>query len=194
VLVLVDAAAFPEQLADRYLTDTLERQLARADLVVLNKTDLATPGLAADAVRRIRGDVGLVEVAHAALPDALLGGVLLGDSPPCAASRFHAGPPEHGFRTWLWDDPAPFDRGALAAVLDGLPQSVLRLKGMCSTDRDAAPHLLQLAGRRWSLTPVPAGPTPGLVMIGTSVLPAADALAALFRTALLTKMAVPFPA
>ena len=194
VLVLVDAAAFPEQLADRYLTDTLERQLARADLVVLNKTDLATPGLAAAAVRRIRGDVGLVEVAHAALPDALLGGVLLGDSPPGAASRFHAGPPEHGFRTWLWDDPAPFDRAALAAVLDGLPPSVLRLKGMCSTDRDAAPHLLQLAGRRWSLTPVPAGPTPGLVMIGTSVLPAADALAALFRTALLTKMTVPFPA
>jgi len=188
VLVLVDSAAFPEQLADRYLTDTLERQLARADLVVLNKADLALPGLAVAAVRRIRPEARVVEVTHAALPDAMIGG-----TPHTVASRFRADLPGHEFRTWLWDDPAPFDWDGLAGVLDGLPPSVLRLKGICLIGPDAAPHLLQLAGRRWALTPVASGVS-GLVLIGTPALPMADALAALFRTALLMKMAAPPPA
>ena len=181
VLVLVDAAAFPEQLADRYLTDTLERQLARADLVVVNKADLAPPGLAAAAVRRIRPDARLVEVAHAALPEAMLGG-----TQPRETSRFSAAPPDHPFRTWIWEDPAPFDPARLAALLDGLPASVLRVKGACRVGPEAAPHLLQLAGRRWSLapTPEPAGPC-GLVLIGTTALPLDGTLVAMFRATLL---------
>ncbi len=178
VLVLVDAAAFPEQLADRYLTDTLERQLARADLIVLNKTDLAPPGLAAAAIRRIRPDATLVEVAHAALPEALLG-----NGSGRRSGGLHAGPPDHAFRTWLWDDPAPFDPVRLAATLDALPPSVLRLKGTCRLGAAAVPHLLQLAGRRWSLSPAPDGPL-GLVMIGTAALPPDGTLIAEFRSAL----------
>ncbi len=177
VLVLVDAEAFPGQLADPYLADTLERQLARADIAVLNKTDLAAPGEAAALLRRIRPGLRTVEVAHAALPEALVGG----SAGP--GSRFAAEPAHHPFRTWLWRGEAVFDRGRLAALLDALPPPVLRLKGMCRVGPDGAPHLLQMVGRRWSLTPAPLGEA-GLVMIGTAALPAAGALDALFKAAL----------
>src|SRR5256885_2389487 len=41
VIVVVDAAALPGRAADPLLADTLQRQVARADLVIVNKTDLA---------------------------------------------------------------------------------------------------------------------------------------------------------
>ena len=176
VLVLVDAQAFPDQLADRYLTDTLERQLARADIALLNKTDLASPGPAAALVRRIRPDLRLVEVAHAALPEALLAGG------GATVSRFAADTPEHPFRTWLWQDNASFDRDRLSALLDALPPSVLRLKGGCRIGPQGAPHLLQMVGRRWTLAPASIA-KPALVMIGTTALPPAETLDALFRAA-----------
>ena len=40
VVVLADAETLRARAADRYMGDTIARQLAEADLVVLNKTDL----------------------------------------------------------------------------------------------------------------------------------------------------------
>ena len=179
VLVLVDAAAFTGQLADKYLTDTLERQLARADLIVLNKCDAAPPEGAAAAILRLRPDARMVRVARAELHEALLGGPAL----PPPRSRFAAEAPEHPFRTWVWRGPAPFDGPLLARVLDRLPPAVLRVKGFCRVGPDGSQHLLQLAGRRWSLTPA-AGQEDALVVIGTTDMPPSGELDALFRGAL----------
>ena len=179
VLVLVDAASFPDQLADRYLTDTLERQLARADLIVLNKCDLAEPGTAEDTVLRLRPGARIARVERAELPEALLAGP---PARPVPGSRFTAEAPTHAFRTWLWRNAAPFDRQALADVLDGLPPSVLRAKGFCRI-APGRQHLLQLVGRRWSLTPA-EGQDDALVVIGTELMQP-EALDALFRRALL---------
>lgn len=44
IVVLVDAAAVLEQAGDRLLADSLRRQLAAADLVVINKVDLVDAG------------------------------------------------------------------------------------------------------------------------------------------------------
>lgn len=180
VLVLVDAAAFPSQLADRYLTDTLERQVARADLIVLNKCDAVAPDAAEAAVRRLRPDARTVRVANAELPEALLAGPARPDAP---ASRFAAEAPAHPFRSWVWRGPAPFDGRLLAQLLDGLPPAVLRIKGFCRVGPDAGQHLLQLAGRRWSLLPA-AGQCDALVVIGTADMPLPAELDALFRGAL----------
>lgn len=181
VLVLVDAVAFPGQLADRYLTDTLERQLARADLIVLNKCDAAAPEAAQAAVLRLRPDARMMQVSHAELPEALL----CGPAPPnTRASRFAAEAPDHPFRTWTWRNPAPFDSPLLARVLDRLPPAILRMKGFCRVGPDGGQHLLQLAGRRWSLAPA-AGQEDALVAIGTTDLPQPGELEALFQGALL---------
>ena len=180
VLVLADATSFTTHLADPWLADTLARQVQRADLVALSKCDLAS---AADraatraALRCLRPAVRLTELADGMLPGLLM----LGAAP---ASRLAADTPGHGFRSWHWADPPPLDGGALRLVLAALPESVLRAKGLCPVGPDAQPHLLQLAGARWTLTPW-AGPVaaPGLVLIGTPDLPPAATLHALFAGA-----------
>ena len=178
VLVLADATAFTTHLADPWLADTLARQIQRADLVALSKCDLASPAHRAAtraALGRLRPAVRVMELADGALPGLLM----LGAAP---TSRLAADTPGHGFRTWHWADPPPLDGGALRRVLAALPPSVLRAKGLCLVGPGAEPHLLQLAGARWTLTPW-AGPVaePGLVLIGTPDLPSAATLAALFE-------------
>ena len=115
VLVLVDAASFTTHLRDRWLADTLERQLARADLIVLTKCDLADPGDARHAVLRLRPDARIVTAAGGAIPNALLG---LGD--PSPGRRLVADMPEHGFRTWHWAADRHLDPGASAGGARGL--------------------------------------------------------------------------
>ncbi len=177
VLVLADATAFTTHLADPWLADTLARQVQRADLVALSKCDLASPADRAAtraALGRLRPSVRVVELADGMLPGLLM----LGAAP---ASLLAADTPGHGFRSWHWADPPPLDGSALRRVLAALPESVLRAKGFCPVGPDAEPHLLQLAGARWTLTPW-TGPVtaPGLVLIGTPDLPPAATLAAWF--------------
>ena len=74
VWVLADAAALVEQAADPLLADTLRRQLDAADLIVLNKTDLAsTEALAAVRAWLDEGWPGTPrhETVDADLPHAL---------------------------------------------------------------------------------------------------------------------------
>ena len=183
VLVLADATSFTAQLADPWLADTLARQIARADLVAISKADAADPGPAMAAVHRLRPGVRVAVLQDGMLPD-----VLMTDFKP--GSRLVADAPGHGFRTWHWPDPPVLDEAALRRVLAALPPPVLRAKGFCRLGPDAAPHLLQLAGARWSLVPWRGAAPPGIVLIGTPDLPSDDALATQFAG---TVFASPIP-
>ena len=191
VVVLVDAAAFSEQLADPYLEDTLIRQVARADLVVLNKCDLAdeaTRAALAAKLRALAPTARLATVRGGAFPEALVGlSIGPNGAGPEGVSRLAADAPDHPFRTCCWRDERPFDEARLRALLADMPRAVLRIKGVCLLGEAADPHLLQLAGGRWSLRPYGAGPPkPGLVLIGTAEMPDEPALGALFAKALLS--------
>jgi G3E family GTPase len=183
VLVLVDATRFAEDLADRWLTDTLERQVARADIVAISKCDAGDAAVATTraALERLRPEVAVLEIFGGAVPAALLG---LAETAP--ASRFLADAPDHGFRAWHWPIERPLHARVLAGVLDGLPGSVLRAKGFCRLGPAGAVHALQRVGRRWNLTPW-EGEVPGfgLVLIGTAAMPAEAALQAVFAAAVL---------
>ncbi len=178
VIVLVDSEAFPAQLADRWLADTLARQIARADLIALTKGDLAGEAgqrATRDAIARLRPDA----TAFAAAAGALAG--LLGMAPATPPSRFVADAPDHPFRAWHWSDPPVLDAARLHAVLAALPRSVLRAKGFLRIGPDAAPHVLQRAGRRTALEPWSGDmPPTGLVLIGTADMPTIAELAARF--------------
>ena len=182
VLVLADATSFPTHLADPWLADTLERQVARADLVAISKADAADPAAAMAAVQRLRPGVRVAVLQDGVLPDVLMPGSAPG-------SRLVADVPGHGFRTWCWPDPPVLDEAALRLVLAALPLSVLRAKGFCRLGPDAVPHLLQLAGARWSLEGWHGDAAPGFVLIGTPDLPPDEGLAALFAG---TVLALPF--
>lgn len=168
IVVLADATALAAGLADRWTADTLARQLAFAELIVLNKTDLATQAQvqsARAAIARIRPQARLVETAQARLAaDALR----FPNAPRPAASRFAADSPP-AFVTMTWIPPGPLDRARLRALLGELPPSVLRIKGAFPEPVGTA--LLQYAAQRWAFTEAPADLPPGLVCIGTPEMP-----------------------
>ncbi len=184
VVVLVDVAAVLAQAADRLLTDTLERQLQHADLVVLNKTDLVdAQGLAAVHVwlARVAGQARRCEAAHGQVPPALLSGRALLAAPALAdacgpgctahdhgATGTHHQQHAHGemFETWSCRPMAVLSDAALRGWLEAVPAGVLRLKGLVRTDgHDWAE--VQFAGRTGTLRgAAPPAHGPALVAIG----------------------------
>lgn len=196
VVVLADAGAIREVAADPLLADTVQRQLRSADLLVLNKTDLAAPA-DLDAVEAwlrdasagapvVRAREGRVDLRQLSGED-----VTMGSGPPdrrghvCNAGCNHGGDhgsgharlpdpladPVHPFLGWLWRAPALLEADALAACLKQLPRHVLRAKGWVRTDRHGW-VLVQFAGRRVRFDTQASVPdalepeAPALVVIG----------------------------
>ena len=162
VLVLVDAAGFLEGCADPRLADTLERQVARADLLVINKCDLADGAALEGRLAELAPSARVVRAVMGAVPE----GLVAGSAGPI--SRFEVEAPGHPFRTWHWRSDAVVDEGRLRGVVGALPRAVLRLKGVCRVGAGGGPYLVQLAGPRWSLRPWPGAVEESvLVAIGT---------------------------
>lgn len=184
VIVLADALELPRLAADRWLSDTIVRQIARADLVALSKCDIATAAMRAEAratVTAIRGDVPVIEITGGALPAIV---VNPGNDPQ--PSQFLADSPEHGFRTWHWRPGGPLDEVLLRGILHAMPPGVLRGKGVFRIGQAETPMILQLVGRRWSLDPRrDAFRADELVLVGTDALPAPEILDALFAATLM---------
>lgn len=169
VLVLADAQRFPKLLADRWLADTLERQVARADLVLLTHADLASAAeveATRAALRRLRPDVAMAVMPADGLPEVV---GATHEAPRRLVADAVSG---HGFRRASWSPPGSLDRAGLLRMLDALPDSVLRVKGFCRLGPGGAQHLVQRAGRRSVVEPWPH-PVRGeaLVFIGTPDMP-----------------------
>lgn len=175
IVVLVAADTLGEHLADRWVADTVRGQVAAAELVVVNRADLADPAAAMAAVRAIRPDARLIVTSGGVVdPD-----ILTFDPPP--RSGLHADvPAEPRFRSWSWHPPGPLDRDRLRALLGCLPSSVLRVKGFCRLDRDGTMSLLQFAAGRWAISQADRGQEAGLVVIGTPAMPRDAELESLF--------------
>ncbi len=184
VVVLADATSVRERATDAFVGDTVRRQLADADLVLLNKCD-ALAGAERTAVRdwlaRTDATLPIIETVDAAVPPALVFGLqerppvrrALRPSPlrplPSAADQFSS-------RTQRYD--APVDVHALAAALCAPQSGVLRAKGRL-TGIDGRHWLLQVVGRRADLHPLPSAGAPvagagQLVVIGLKAPAALD--------------------
>lgn len=130
IVALADAETVVDQAADRLIGDSLVRQLCAADLIVLNKLDLADPAQAeraeswlartAPRARIVRATAGRVD------PDLLLGHPLSG-APPALTKPGHDH--EALYRRWSFTGGEAFDRASLLAALRPLPEGLLRLKG-----------------------------------------------------------------
>lgn len=185
VVVLADALELPRLAADRWLSDTISRQIARADLVALSKCDIAPPAArsrAESCVRTIRADVTIIEIIGGALP-----AIVVNPSRQSAPGRFLADSPGHEFLSWHWRPPRALDQDRLANTLRALPAGVLRGKAILKIAAQANPMVLQLVGRRWSLTSAPElAPAHELVLIGTQAMPAPQELELIFAPTLVS--------
>lgn len=170
VIVVVDAQAALGQSGDPLLADTMARQLAHADLVVINKIDLVDDAQRAQVREWVSGCVGsrpVLETTQADVPLPLLTGLDLratrvGEhtnacAPGCDEAHHHGHHElhaDHGamFDTWRQVPAGPLSASALRELLRAMPAGVLRLKGLVRTDEHTAAEL-QFAGRHGSLRP-----------------------------------------
>lgn len=182
VIVLADATSVRQRAADRYLSDTVTRQLAAADLLILNKADLVTP----EALRDTAAWLGeqapsarILTASHAAAPVAALF-----DLPTHERSTASMEVPP--FRRWSFSTRRPLNRDTLLSALAALPDSVLRGKGVLRlADDPTRQTILQMVGRRIELS----GGAPwgivelrsDLVLLGTPEMPDDATLARLFE-------------
>ena len=146
----------------------LERQLALADLVVVNKTDLASEAqLAAlrEQIERWNGRARVIEAVRADLSDGVL--ATCWRIPESASRRAdlpvaHEHPPVHSVAVPL---DGPLDRAAFEEWLRGLPPSVWRAKGFVRFAADERLHIFQVATGVRAITSVRLEPPPEPVAI-----------------------------
>lgn len=157
VVVLADASTLAARAVDRYVGTTVTRQLAAADLVVLNKADLVDDGAARTAAavvgRAAPGTPVLTTVDADVATEVVLG------------ARHHdraldvAPLPGHPTTTTTWTE--PLTRAALDALLGDLPPHTVRAKGVFDVVEHAGHRVVvQVVGRRATVTvatPWPAG-------------------------------------
>ncbi len=189
ITVLVDASACLEHAADPLLADSLRRQLKSADLILVNKVDLAD----ADRRQKVRewlkdaaGTTAVYETSHAVVPLVLLSGHALmtdvsaraGASSNDSREDIHADAlnghghahheqaHDHGdlFDTWSCQPEHAFDSSALRALLRDMPAGVLRLKGIVRTDEHGWAEV-HFAGRHGSLRKALAAPAGGAAVV-----------------------------
>jgi len=181
VLLLVDAAALAQHLADPLLIDSLTRPLAHADLVLLNHADRASAAdlqtarawVRADAQRRERHAPPIIETTQADLPLALLADRLYTPHGGGLGMR----PADHGaqFQAWQQQPAGTFDEARLRAWLRALPPGVLRLKGWLPL-ADGRWLAVQWAGRHASFKRLATAPASGAALVAIGLagqLPAA---------------------
>ncbi|MCH9012364.1 MAG: GTP-binding protein [Proteobacteria bacterium] len=179
-VTVVDTAKFAvmrEMLGEFYGS-----QVAHADIVLLNKTDLASP----EQLEAVRAEVAelnpgarIVTTEHCDVDAGLVLDALSGWEP---------GPGEHGhhhhhdhpdFESEVLDAAGPVTRAALESFFAGLPPEVLRAKGFMVVD--GAASLVQFTAGQLEITPATLDRVRQMVFIGRDL--DRDGLAARFAFA-----------
>ena len=163
-VVLADAETVRGRAGDRYLGSTVRRQLSEADLILLNKCDLAGDAAAVEAwlgetapgarvVRTVRSDAPI--------------DIVLGAWTGRAALPAAGGPFDHtqGYATAALDPPEGAEPEALARILADPAHGLLRAKGFLRRP-GAGMAAIQTVGNRWTVSDAPADAPPGLICIG----------------------------
>ena len=199
VVILADVETVRARHGDHRLRDTIDRQLAAADLLVLNKCDRVSEEATGEAESWARERVRVPSIRTV---DADVPMTLLAAAGPEAAGPDLAGPPhhahhvDHGHHRFVSRSvpcPDPLEPGRLRAALSGLMPRVLRAKGLVTSGQSGQGcerewMVVQASGRTVDIEhrrppPDRAVPAPGIVFIGLDDLPGADELADAVRSA-----------
>lgn len=143
-------------------------QIAFADMVILNKIDLATP----ETIRRIHdliddhfNNIRVVETSYCDVPYEILLGVGRFDPAHLLTTASANGdhPPQHhhhdarsAFDTWSYETDQPLSLAALEETARRLPGGIFRCKGIAYlAEEPEQPAVLQVVCRRVEVTRLP---------------------------------------
>ena len=178
ILVVVDSENFRNMDDDLYARAL--NQLDVADLIVLNKVDLAGTEVVAALRKHIEAAfpyARILEASHGRIPLELALGVGRFDAARMtreaddihvheAGEDHHDHAHDHGkvFDTWMWQTDKPSSFAGLQQVFDQLPRTVYRAKGVLYlADYPEQKVILQMVGKRAALSMAgkwPEGETP----------------------------------
>ena len=163
-VVLADAGTLRGRAGDRYIGSTVRRQLAEADLILLNKCDLAGDADAAEAwLVAAAPEARVLRTVRSEAPI----GIVLGAWTGRAALPAGGGPFDHtgGYASALLDPPDGAGPEALARILADPAHGLLRAKGFMRRPGGAM-AAVQTVGSRWAVSDARPDAPAGLVCIG----------------------------
>lgn len=179
VIVVADAETVRRKARDRYVGKTVARQLQGADVIVLNKVDLVTDETRKAArawLGELVPDAHIIESRHGNVPLPLLLGDVSRTGSPSSNLRLSPGSSDGhhhylAYDTWSYAADEHLDGDAFRALVERLPEGIIRAKGVLYLKEDPDHRVVfQLVGKRWSLKPGGgwgnAPPRSQLVMIG----------------------------
>lgn len=137
-----------------------DKQVAAADLLLLNKIDLVSEEELAAVLAWVRGiapEARVIETHFAQLPL----GLILGATPVLRVERsaretvgLIAGDEGHGLTTWTFRAKRPLSQECLEAAISALPAAVYRAKGIVHLAHDPVRrYILQAVGQRVAISP-----------------------------------------
>jgi len=165
ITCIVDAEAVFAHADNPAVTSLKMRQIANADLVILNKVDLVTPThveVIHDWINQQLKRIRVIEATRCDVPLDIL--LAVGRFDPAQTIREHAeddndnshehhhspGPASEMYDTWSYETDQPFSMEALREMVRReLPASIFRCKGIIFTsDSPDKRYALQVVGRR----------------------------------------------
>ncbi len=164
VVVLADAEKVVELAADKYMSDTIERQLKDADLVLLNKIDLASSKKCTELRKWIPSmatNARVIEVLRSVVPPE----VVLKDFVEIDRERQSA-PYQHDvtFESTLLSVESCDDAAEFARCLIADYPRMVRAKGFVRQKNEAM-KTIQIVGQRFEITAAPDDVETGVVVI-----------------------------
>jgi G3E family GTPase len=167
IIVLADAETVREYAADRYLADTIARQLAAADLVLLNKSDLVGAGMLHETAAWLASTAPaarVVSTSRCAVPIELVFGLGPGAGSinrQSLASGSSAA--ESLYESIGMEVPHPTDVEAVGRAL-AAECEVLRAKGFL-WDLAGRLRSVQIVGRRCDVAEAPPNAAAGILSL-----------------------------
>ena len=151
VVTVVDAEQFPG-LMQGEMAALSRLQVQDADMIVLNKIDLvdskelsAVKTQLLDVAPRLR----ILEATHGRIPlNLMMGSGIHPVSSVRYATEFH----NHPFSTWHWTSDKPLSLPRLRSVIETLPDTIYRLKGLAYLEEFPSHRIvLQMVGKRYNI-------------------------------------------
>lgn len=168
VVTMVDSATITKRLRDKYVGKVVTAQVSRADMLVLNKSDMVGPETLADLRDRL---TPLAPHAHVLTTTrGVLDPALFDAQAPDHAVPHDDHHHDHPLEAVTWRPGGPVDTAAVVDTLTGAGAGLHRVKGFV-TDRDGGLVLVQGTGgappERTRYPAGRAGVQEGLVMFFT---------------------------
>lgn len=163
IVVVADAETIYKRASDKFMADTVMRQLTDADIILLNKVDLVDETSPVhDWLTRTAPQAIIIPCEQGQVEPSTVLQSFIGRSRGAYLTQAHRNPMKS--KTVQVDG---------LAALEGLAQrlaqndAIIRAKGFATTAKGT--KLLQLVGRRWTVSDVAGDKPDGIVVIGTDL-------------------------